>query len=276
MDNRGVEIGSAYVDGKLDTEAAGNLNEKGSCFCGAVKFTIQGKQAFSVLCHCTDCTRSRGTGPVHLLGVIPPTGIQCTEGQAFVTTHDDSRSFCSKCGCAVWGVNSRFPFGGVFPATWGLVNKDAPNNGARLLPAKYRPTAHINYQSRMWDQEDNLPKFKGFIQANCPVTNAGDEAASSSAAAAAPSAGGAATEAKASTADNAKASKHAAKHAAVTKFLEGLNLKDKAAASIDAGFDDMDFIATLNDNEVEEWSKYLDLKPGFKVKLRQAVGGLRK
>jgi hypothetical protein len=258
VDNRGVEAGQTLVQVKEEGASDGMVNEKGSCFCGTVKFTVQGKQIFSVLCHCRDCTRNRGTGPVLVVGVVPPTAVQCTEGQDAVTTVDEARSFCSKCGSAVWNAKKGTPFVCAFPASFGILNAEAPNNGARLLPVRFRPTAHINYESRMFDQEDSLPKFKGFAQQGCLLTNAGDEVNS---------------EAKAASGTS---SKYADRHAAVTKFLEGLNLSDKAAASIEAGFDDMTFIAKLNETEVDEWSKYLDLKPGFKIKLRQGVAGLRK
>jgi len=151
---------------------------------------------------------------------------------------------------------------GTFPATFGFNKENAPNNGARLLPLRCRPTAHINYESRLFDSEDGIPKFKGFPQQKCPITNAGDEIPGETK--------------TGSTAEPKTDSKYAERHAAVTKFLEGLNLGDKAAASIEAGFDDMKFIAKLTDNEVEEWCKCLDLKPGFKIKLRQGVAGLRK
>jgi len=257
LDNHGVEAGKTRVEVKDEDTSAGVVNEKGSCFCGKVKFTVQGKQIFNVLCHCRECTRNRGTGLVHIVGVVPPTGVKCTEGQEFVSTVDDARAFCSKCGCAVWNAREGNPFAGTFPATFGLRNEQAPNNGCRLLPARFRPGAHINYESRLFDSEDNWPKFKGFPQQNCLLTNAGDEIAG---------------ESKAET----KTASKSTEHTAVTKFLEGLNLADKAVASIEAGFDNMTFISKLNDSEVEEWSKYLDLKPGFKVKLRQGVASLRK
>jgi len=266
LDNHGVEIGKAYVEVKNEDTSGGNVNEKATCYCGTVKFTIQGKKIYNVLCHCRECARNRGTAPVLLVGVVPPTAVKCTEGQASVTSFEDSRAFCSKCGSAVWSAPKSAPFIAVFPASFGITNANAPNNGSRLLPVQYRPAAHINYESRLFDQDDNLPKFKGFAHDNCPVTNAGDAAAG----------GAAAKPAEAKQATNSNAAKYAARHAAVTKFLEGVNLADKAAASIEGGFDDMSFIAKLSENEVEEWCKYLDLKPGFKIKLRQAVVGLRK
>jgi len=264
LDNHGCEAGKARVEVKDDTADDGNINDNGQCFCGTVKYSVQGKKIFSFLCHCRECSRNRGTGPVLLIGVVPRTAVKCTEGQAAVTAFEDTRSFCSKCGCLLFGATPEAPFLGVTGATLVKNNPNAPNNGCRLLPAKYRPNTHINYESRTWNQDDNFPKFKGFPQQNCPLTNAGDDA------------GGAKAEVKSATAAAPSANKYAARHAAVTKFHEGVGFGDKAASSIDAGFDDMAFIATLNESEVDEWSKYLDLKPGFKVKLRQAVAGLRK
>jgi len=103
-----------------------------------------------------------------VLGVSPSSAFTITEGAELVKVYSQAPMewhFCSKCGTVVNQQPKGLPgidFVGVLPTTFRLERADAPNNGALLLPDKYLPQAHVNYESRLVDYQDSLPKFKVF------------------------------------------------------------------------------------------------------------------
>jgi len=50
-----------------------------------------------------------------------------------------------------------------------------PPNFVGPLPAKYKPSTHINYESRLFDFTDDLPKFKGFPHEGKPCDSQGND-----------------------------------------------------------------------------------------------------
>ena len=50
---------------------------KGSCFCGAVQFTVSGEPAGMGYCHCESC-RSWSAGPVNAFTLWKPEAVQVT------------------------------------------------------------------------------------------------------------------------------------------------------------------------------------------------------
>jgi len=43
------------------------------------------------------------------------------------------------------------------------------------IPEKFQPTAHVNYESRIFDVFDDLPKFKGAKEKGVLLDNTGNE-----------------------------------------------------------------------------------------------------
>mmetsp|Transcript_25414 Transcript_25414/g.49636 ORF Transcript_25414/g.49636 Transcript_25414/m.49636 type:complete len:156 (-) Transcript_25414:37-504(-) len=138
------------------------IEEKGSCYCGAIEFTAKGSLIFSGFCHCKMCSRISQNYPVHLLGLSPPESFVVTKGadkmKTFVTPPGKfSHDFCSECGTTV----SQGPVGGPFRALFP-VNFKHEDGVSQKLPAHLEPKFHLNYENRVRDIEDDLPKFKAF------------------------------------------------------------------------------------------------------------------
>jgi hypothetical protein len=156
----------------------GELNNTGECYCERVAFTAVGKQIFNLLCHCRLCSRARGRSPVHVIG-IPNEGFTITRGEEFVkvvetpkekmtATYENARpmtfAFCSMCGGFVYQCPKGAPFKAVMPTTFQIENPD-PSVSCGVnskLPAHMLPQAHVNYENRLMDIQDDLPKFKTF------------------------------------------------------------------------------------------------------------------
>ena len=52
---------------------------EGSCFCGAVQFTVSGEPAAMGYCHCESCRRW-SAGPVNAFTLWKPEAVQITQG----------------------------------------------------------------------------------------------------------------------------------------------------------------------------------------------------
>jgi hypothetical protein len=126
----------------------------GSCFCGAIRFSISLPTLFCGHCHCSMCRRSHGAGFVTWLAV-PRRQFSLDGGQAelvrFRSSDHGSRSFCGRCGSSLFCESSRHPD----QVDIVLANMDGPID--RL------PQAHIYFDDRAaWvAAEDNLPRLGG-------------------------------------------------------------------------------------------------------------------
>jgi hypothetical protein len=128
----------------------------GSCFCGAVKFTLTGKPEAMAYCHCDSC-RHWSAGPVSAFTLWKPEAIQVIEGADKITefeknpkSADDTivsrRKWCTVCG--------------------GHVFTEHPTMGLADVPAAviggfdFVPQFHVHYQEAVHRIGDGLPKFK--------------------------------------------------------------------------------------------------------------------
>lgn len=59
----------------------------GSCFCGAVQFTVSGEPAGMGYCHCELC-RSWSAGPVNAFTLWKPEALQITRGADNIGTYN--------------------------------------------------------------------------------------------------------------------------------------------------------------------------------------------
>jgi hypothetical protein len=149
------------------------IDETVKCVCGAVEMKATGDMLFSGMCHCKACSRARGMSPVHLVAVGKD-GLSVIKGEEFVKIgngHGSMRhAFCSQCGTGLWQAPENGGFRALFPCTFHIGNPAEPGC---ILPDKYKPSAHLNYENRLSDWNDDLPKFKTFVQAGVRMTNDG-------------------------------------------------------------------------------------------------------
>lgn len=121
----------------------------GSCFCGAVEFTVSGEPTVAGYCHCNSC-RAWSASPVNAFSLWAPEALKVTKGGDSLGSYNKSelshRKFCRRCG------------GHLFTAhpPWNLVDVYVA-----LLPRyAFQPKVHVNYESTVLRMKDGLPKFK--------------------------------------------------------------------------------------------------------------------
>lgn len=124
---------------------------KGSCFCGAVQFTVTGEPAGMGYCHCESC-RHWSAGPVNAFTLWKPEAVKITKGADNIGTYNktsnSARKWCKTCG--------------------GHIFTDHPGMGlidvyAAVIPEfPYRAGIHVNYQETKLHIKDGLPKIKDF------------------------------------------------------------------------------------------------------------------
>jgi hypothetical protein len=121
----------------------------GSCFCGAVRFTVSGEPAAMGYCHCESC-RSWSAGPVNAFTLWKPEHVRVTQGEAEIAhyskTPKSDRKWCRKCGGHLFTAHPH----------WDLVDVYA----AAVPDFPYRAAVHVNYQETRLRMRDGLPKMK--------------------------------------------------------------------------------------------------------------------
>ena len=121
----------------------------GSCFCGAVQFTVTGAPAAMGYCHCSSC-RSWSAGPVNAFTLWDPNALKITKGAQDVGTYNktpgSSRKWCKICGGHLFTEH---------PA-WNLTDVYA----ASIPKYPFKPGVHVHYQETVLPIRDGLPKQK--------------------------------------------------------------------------------------------------------------------
>jgi hypothetical protein len=121
----------------------------GSCFCGAVHFTVTGEPAAMGYCHCQSC-RSWSAAPVNAFTLWKPESLRITQGADHIGTYNktlrSSRKWCKSCGGHIF---TEHPL-------WNLVDVYA----AAIPAFPFKPGVHVNYQETMLQVHDGLTKFK--------------------------------------------------------------------------------------------------------------------
>ncbi|MEZ0367870.1 MAG: GFA family protein [Candidatus Sericytochromatia bacterium] len=121
----------------------------GSCFCGAVKFSVSGEPAGMGYCHCNDC-RHWSAGPVNAFTLWPTSAVTVTQGEEHLGTYNktpgSSRKWCTKCGGHVFTGHPGWDLVDVYAAT-------IPDFG-------FQPGVHVHYQYSVLPIKDGLPKMK--------------------------------------------------------------------------------------------------------------------
>ena len=121
----------------------------GSCFCGAVTFTVTGEPAAMGFCHCTSC-RHWSAGPVNAFTLWPPATVQITKGAdnigAFNKTPNSKRQWCKTCGGHLMTEHPSFGLIDVYAST--------------IPDLPFTPGVHVFYGEAVLPIKDGLPKQK--------------------------------------------------------------------------------------------------------------------
>ena len=121
----------------------------GSCFCGAVQFTVTGAPVAMGYCHCESC-RHWSAGPVNAFTLWSPDAVRLTKGAdnigSYNKTPQSTRKWCKTCG------------GHVFTEHPGMGLTDVY---AAVIPdLAFQPGVHVHYQETRLPIRDGLPKMK--------------------------------------------------------------------------------------------------------------------
>ena len=121
----------------------------GSCFCGAVKFTVTGDPAAMGYCHCSSC-RHWSAGPVNAFTLWNPDAVKITQGAenigSYNKTPKSTRKWCKSCGGHLFTDHP----------DWNLVDVYAA-----VIPGfSFEPGVHVHYQETVLPIKDGLPKQK--------------------------------------------------------------------------------------------------------------------
>lgn len=151
----------------MDTSKLPDIKQAGQCNCGAIKFNIDGKIMMNSICHCKPCARNFNVSTgAHLILTVPAgeerKGFQFTEGEdkLKITKTPNGKmthAFCVECGSCVYQHPTGNPFKAVNPASFWI--EDGRNC---KVPDHYRPWFHVNYENRLFDTDDSLPKWIEF------------------------------------------------------------------------------------------------------------------
>lgn len=135
----------------------------GHCLCGKTRWEFAGAPTWACYCHCDDCRRNCAAPVVAWLGV-PLKSFSWT-GQAPKTLESSKgvfRHFCEDCGSPLGFEADHYPGGMHLYAA----SMDEPED--------FKPTFHVNYQSKLpWmEMNDDLPKHEGTLLSN-PAEHSG-------------------------------------------------------------------------------------------------------
>jgi len=122
---------------------------EGSCFCGAVQFTVSGAPVAMGYCHCESCRRW-SAGPVNAFTLWKPDAVKVTRGGESIGTYNQTprsyRKWCKTCGGHLFTDHP----------TWGVIDVYAA-----VIPGfPYEAAVHVNYQETVLPLRDGLPKMK--------------------------------------------------------------------------------------------------------------------
>ena len=124
---------------------------RGSCFCGAVEFTVTGEPAAMGYCHCESCRHWSG-GPVNAFSLWNPEAVTITKGDDNIGTYNKTpnsdRKWCKTCG------------GHFLTEHPGMGLTDV--YAAAIPDFSFQPAVHVNYQETTLHIKDGLPKLKDF------------------------------------------------------------------------------------------------------------------
>ena len=124
---------------------------RGSCLCGAVRFTAARPTKWVAHCHCTYCRRAHGAAFVTWAG-FREDQVAVEPGATRPTWYESSpgaqRAFCPRCGSPMFFKSTRWP---------------GETHVARALlehPLDREPSAHVFYETHVpWlEIGDNLPR----------------------------------------------------------------------------------------------------------------------
>ena len=121
----------------------------GSCYCGAVQFTVSGEPVAMGYCHCDSC-RHWSAGPVNAFTLWKSDVVRITQGAESVGTYNKNprsyRKWCTSCGGHIFTEHPE----------WGLTDVYA----AVIPELLFKAGVHVHYQETVLPIKDGVTKLK--------------------------------------------------------------------------------------------------------------------
>jgi hypothetical protein len=121
----------------------------GSCFCGAVQFTVSGEPVAMGYCHCDSC-RKWSAGPVNAFTLWKPEAVRITRGAQSIGTYGktprSNRKWCKSCGGHIFTEHPQMGLTDVYAAV--------------IPELQFKGGVHVNYQETVLRIKDGAPKLK--------------------------------------------------------------------------------------------------------------------
>ena len=121
----------------------------GSCYCGAVQFTVSGEPAAMGYCHCDSC-RHWSAGPVNAFTLWKSDAVRITQGAENIGTYNKNprsyRKWCTSCGGHVFTEHPEWSLTDVYAAV--------------IPELQFKAGVHVHYQETVLPIKDGVTKLK--------------------------------------------------------------------------------------------------------------------
>jgi hypothetical protein len=121
----------------------------GSCYCGAVQFTVSGEPVAMGYCHCDAC-RHWSAGPINGFTLWKPDDVQVSQGEENIGTYNKNprsyRKWCKSCGGHLFTEHPE----------WGLTDVYA----AVIPELPFKAGVHVHYEDTVLPIKDGIMKLK--------------------------------------------------------------------------------------------------------------------
>jgi hypothetical protein len=125
----------------------------GECFCGAIKYRIDGPVYDARSCHCSRC-RKAFSAQASAYALIDPEKFSWVSGEdlltAYVGSHNAGLKFCNICGSTLCGVVD----GKIHGITLGCLNEDPDIKISKHL--------FVGSKAAWEDNPENAPQYETF------------------------------------------------------------------------------------------------------------------
>ena len=85
----------------------GEIQYRGGCLCGALRYEADGDPIYAGLCYCADCRKASGAGFIPFLGfpanAVRLCGDSVVRRSLTASGRQAARNFCARCGSLVFG-----------------------------------------------------------------------------------------------------------------------------------------------------------------------------
>lgn len=132
----------------------------GSCFCGTVKYEIEGEPIIVAHCHCIDCQKRTGAG--HTTGAMFLEENFKIKGKLSKFNHVDNGGkttthfFCTHCGSPLFGKNTERP--GMMTVSAGTLENPNLIKPQVAVFAKFKN--HWDVMDSSLESFDDMPDWK--------------------------------------------------------------------------------------------------------------------